>query len=158
MNAWSLGRYYLSVPGNWLQLTLHNTWGILNVLDIIWLRPMPGGLLDAAHPFCTGVNPATGQPIWPTNVIFRTPPRRTWRADQRPPEDDDTLVQKVGEHLARQVRFAAARAEHPTGQPAPMPPGCAGWSPFAPACATNPRSAPSQRRTLRSSTPLAPIR
>lgn len=123
MNAWSLGRYYLSVPGNWLQLTLHNTWGILNVLDIIWLRPMPGGLLDATHPFCTGVNPATGQPIWPANVIFRTPPRRTWRADQRPPEDDDTLVQKVGEHLARQVRFAAASAEHPTGQPAPMPPG-----------------------------------
>jgi hypothetical protein len=36
-------RFYLAVPWNWLLLTAHNTWGILNVVDIIWLRPMPGG-------------------------------------------------------------------------------------------------------------------
>src|SRR5204862_7994856 len=68
-------RYYALVPKNWLQLTLHNSWGILNVLDIIWLRPMRGGLIDESHPFCTGTDPATGKSIWHGNVIFRTPRR-----------------------------------------------------------------------------------
>ena len=42
---WRRLLYYLMVPKTWLQLTLHNSWGILNVLDIIWLRPMPGGMI-----------------------------------------------------------------------------------------------------------------
>ena len=46
MRTAALLRYYVNVPRIWLQLTLHNTWGILNVLDIIWLRPMPGGMID----------------------------------------------------------------------------------------------------------------
>ena len=42
LKAWRRLKYYLLIPKNWLQLTAHNSWGILNVLDIIWLRPMPG--------------------------------------------------------------------------------------------------------------------
>ena len=123
MTPWSRLRYYASVPKNWLQLTAHNTWGILNVLDIIWLRPMQSGLIDESHPFCTGLDPATGRTIWNSNVLFRTPPRESWPDGHREPDPDDVIVEKTGDHLRRQVCFAAASAEHPKGQPAPMPPG-----------------------------------
>jgi hypothetical protein len=123
MKTWSLLRYYGSVPRNWLQLTVHNTWGILNVLDIIWLRPMPGGLIDQSHPFCTGLDPATGKPIWNSNMIFRTPRRVEWPRDHREPDSDQEIINKTGEHLCRQVQMAAADAQHPTGRASPMPPG-----------------------------------
>ena len=123
MTIWSQLRYYALVPKNWLQLTAHNSWGILNVLDIIWLRPMRGGLIDEAHPFCTGLDPATRKPIWNSNVLFRTAPRAAWPAGHRAPEPDDVIVEKTGDHLRKQVCFAAASAGHPTGQAAPMPPG-----------------------------------
>ena len=123
MITWNRLRYYALVPKNWLQLTAHNTWGILNVLDIIWLRPMPGGLINESHPFCTGMDPSTGRTIWNSNVLFRTPPRASWPPDQRAPEPDDVIVEKTGEHLCQQVRLAAATADHPTGRATPMPPG-----------------------------------
>ncbi len=123
MKTTRLIQYYLNVPRVWLQLTLHNTWGILNVLDIIWLRPMPGGMIEEAHPFCTGLDPATGRTIWNSNVLFRTPPRAAWAGGHRAPDADEELIDKVGEHLCQQVRMAAASPEHPTGRPAPMPPG-----------------------------------
>jgi hypothetical protein len=75
----SNARYFLRVPRIWLQLTAHNTWGILNVLDIIWLRPMPGGMIDEQHPFCTGLDPATGKTIWKSNV---TPTMRSSRRSE----------------------------------------------------------------------------
>jgi len=123
MTAWSRLRYYALVPKNWLQLTVHNTWGILNVLDIIWLRPMRGGLIDETHPFCTGLDPATGRTIWKANVLFRTPPRASWPAGHREPDPDHVIVEKTGEHLRKQVCLAAGSARYPTGRPAPMPPG-----------------------------------
>src|SRR5437762_9106865 len=101
---WRRLAYYLMVPRNWLQLTLHNTWGILNVLDIIWLRPMPGGIIDQSHPFCTGIDPATGRTIWNSNVIFRTKPRAAGGARTLVPDPDDEIVNKTGEHLCKQVR------------------------------------------------------
>ena len=123
MTSWSRLRYYALVPKNWLQLTAHNSWGILNVLDIIWLRPMPGGLIDEAHPFCTGINPSTGRSIWHDNLLFRTPPRPHWPEGQRPPDPDDEIISKVGDHLCKQVRMAAASDGHPAGHASPMPPG-----------------------------------
>ena len=123
MNTWSAIKYYASVPRNWAQLTLHNSWGILNVLDIIWLRPMQSGLLDEHHPFCTGLNTSTGQPIWNENVIFRTPPREHWPEGHRAPDDDAEILRKTGEHMSRLVATAASSVEHPRGQASPMPPG-----------------------------------
>src|SRR4026209_812449 len=84
-------KYYLKVPKTWLQLTAHNTWGILNVLDIIWLRPMPGGLIDEAHPFCTGLDPATGKTIWNSKLLFRTPRREKWSGPLAPEADEDII-------------------------------------------------------------------
>jgi hypothetical protein len=114
--------YYASVPKNWLLLTVHNTWGILNVLDIIWLRPMPGGLIDETHPFCTGINPLTGRTIWNSNIVFRTEPRADWPAGHEP-DTDEVIVEKTGDHLRRQVCQAAGSPNFPTGRPSAMPPG-----------------------------------
>jgi len=116
-------KYYLMVPKTWLQLTAHNTWGILNVLDIIWLRPMRGGLINEDHPFCTGIDPATGEEIWNSNLIFASPRREPWRQGSIAPDPDHEIIEKLGRHLCKQVRMAAATAEFPTGRPSPMPPG-----------------------------------
>ncbi len=122
MSAVSIAKYYLQVPRIWLQLTAHNTWGILNVLDIIWLRPMPGGMIDEHHPFCTGIDPATGQTIWNSNLIFCTPPLDPWPGST-PPDADDEIIEKVGQHMRKQVAMAAASEKFPTGRPSAMPPG-----------------------------------
>jgi hypothetical protein len=122
VKAWSHIRYYLGVPILWFRLTLHNTWGILNVLDLIWLRPMPGGLIDTSHPFCTGLDPASGEPIWNANVLYRSPHRRSWSGPLAP-DPDDVIVRKVGDHLRKQVRMAAASPAQRTGRPSAMPPG-----------------------------------
>jgi len=83
---------------------------------------MPGGLIDQSHPFCTGINPSTGKPVWLSNVLFRSPPRRSW-AKTSVPDADEGIVLKVGNHLRRQVQQVAATAEHPRGAPSRMPPG-----------------------------------
>lgn len=114
--------YYLQVPRIWLQLAAHNTWGILNVLDIIWLRPMPGGMIDEQHPFCTGIDSATGKTIWSSNVLFRSPRLEPWLGTT-PPDADEEIVEKVGHHMRKQVLMAAATAKFPAGRPGPMPPG-----------------------------------
>jgi hypothetical protein len=115
-------RYYLTVPRNWLQLTLHNSWGIINVVDIIWLRPMPGGLIDEHHPFCTGLDPATGSTIWRSNILFRTPCREQWEGEQAP-EPDEVIIERTGRYLCQQVQQAAASPGHPHGHASRMPPG-----------------------------------
>jgi len=115
-------KYYFLVAKNWTELTCHNTWGILNVLDIIWLRPMPGGLIDSRHPFCTGINPATGKQIWWSNLLFRTPRREPWLG-AIVPEPDQAILEKVGRYLRQQILLAASAPNHPNGRPARMPPG-----------------------------------
>ena len=114
--------YYCLVAKNWSQLSLHNSWGILNVLDIIWLRPMPGGLIDEQHPFCTGIDPITSKPIWWPNLLFRTPRRDPWDGPIVP-DSDQAIIEKVGDYLRKQVLHAASSPRHPKGRPARMPPG-----------------------------------
>lgn len=114
--------YYCRVAWNWTHLTVHNTWGILNVLDIIWLRPMRGGLITETHPFCTGVDPATSKPMWWANLLYCTPRREHWTGAD-PPEPDQAIIERVGDYLRRQVLLAASTPEHPLGRPARMPPG-----------------------------------
>jgi thioredoxin reductase len=115
--------YYARIPITWTALTVHNTWGILNVLDIIWLRPMRGGLIDEQHPFCTGIDPATGDHIWHRNVVFASPRREHWPNPALAPDPDDEILRKVGDHLRKQVLMGAQTSTHPGGHAAPMPPG-----------------------------------
>lgn len=118
-----LAAYYARIPVTWTALTLHNTWGILNVLDIIWLRPMRGGLIDEQHPFCTGTDPATGGPVWHGNLVFASPRREHWPNAALAPDMDEEILRKVGDHLRKQVLMAAQSVGHPSGHAAPMPPG-----------------------------------
>jgi hypothetical protein len=95
--------------------TVHNGWGILNVWDLILLRPLAGGLLALDHPFCSGLEPKSGEPIWVRNVVYRTPPR----PGSFP---DDEVIGRVGAYLAGMVRQVAARPGLPKGAPVRMPP------------------------------------
>lgn len=83
---------------------------------------MPGGLIAEDHPFCTGLDPATGKTIWNSNLLFRSPRREPWTGHPAP-DPDDEIIDKVGHHLCKQVLMAAASKEFPTGRPSPMPPG-----------------------------------
>jgi hypothetical protein len=123
LNVSRLLLYYLRVPITWTALTLHNSWGILNVLDIIWLRPMRGGLIGEQHPFCTGIDSTSGEPIWHRNVVFKTPRREHWPNTALAPDSDEEIIHKVGDHLRKQVLMAAQNEKYPTGRAAPMPPG-----------------------------------
>jgi hypothetical protein len=92
------------IATTWARQAAHNLWGIINVLDITRWRPLPPGLLAADHPFVTGIDPVSHEPIWPRNIVFATPPRAG-------DDDDDVIISRVGEHLAgmvaRSVRGAA---------------------------------------------------
>jgi hypothetical protein len=101
----------------WGTQTVHNLWGIVNVLDITRWRPLPEGLLSAEHPLVTGLAPHDGRPIWPQNIVFATP-RRPGVAD----EPDDAIVTRVGRHLARMVMLAVPDGKWPAGKPSRMPP------------------------------------
>jgi len=115
--------YYGSIPFTWARQFVSNANGILHVLDITRFRPMPCGLIGPDHPWVTGLNPATGKPIWPENILFRsarTPGAGAEGADDRA---DDGIVHKVGRFLAAMPGRSAAVPEIPWGPRRRMPHG-----------------------------------
>src|SRR5262245_66519984 len=64
--------YWLGLPFRWAWQVGHNGLGIARVLDITRFRPMPAGLITPDHPWATGINPATGRPVWHENVLYRS--------------------------------------------------------------------------------------
>jgi hypothetical protein len=111
-------KYWLGLPLRLIHQAVHNGHGIVRVLDIIQLRPLPAGLVGLKHPWVTGLNPATGEPIWHENVIYRT----TRPSDRRLP-DDDVVVSATGKFLAERVRQSAVTPELPVGPKRRMPHG-----------------------------------
>jgi hypothetical protein len=111
--------YWLGFPFRWLYQMGHNGRGIIRVLDITWLRPLPHGLVPPDHPWVTGMNPDTGRYVWHDNVIFRSP--------RGPDEDnlpmDDFLVTKTGQFLAHRVSLSTGPREIPMGPRRRMPHG-----------------------------------
>jgi hypothetical protein len=110
-------RYYLAIPPTWMGQFFHNSLGILRVLDITRWRPLPAGLVGPDHPWATGLDPATGRPIWNDNVLFRSP-----RPDEVLHEDDD-VVERTGQFLAGLCAQSAEVPEIPWGPERPMPHG-----------------------------------
>jgi hypothetical protein len=102
----------------WTRLTVHNTWGIINVFNIVWIRPMSGGLLKADHPMVTGVNPENGEFIWKQNIIFQS--IRNAKYDVGP--TDIEIVCDVGNYMRKMVEVSSASEEYPKGKANRMPP------------------------------------
>jgi hypothetical protein len=111
--------YWLGLPLRWLYQMAHNGHGIVRVLDIIKLRPLPAGLVSTDHPWVTGLNPETGETIWQDNVIYRSP--RT--EDDQKLADDDVVLEATGKFLAERVRQSAVTPELPVGPKRRMPHG-----------------------------------
>lgn len=115
--AASTAAYWLGLPARWAYQAAHNGHGILRVLDITRLRPMPAGLVALDHPWVTGLNPATGRTIWADNVLYRSP-----RAHPGLPADDRVL-DATGRFLAARVARSAVTPEIPVGPRRRMPHG-----------------------------------
>lgn len=109
--------YFFRIPGIWGRQLLHNTHGILRVLDLTRFRPLPAGLIAPGHPWATGLNPASGEPIWYENVLYCSS-RRDADADLPP---DEMVVGKVGEFLAKMAALSAVVPEIPWGARRRMP-------------------------------------
>jgi hypothetical protein len=110
--------YYLAIPAVWVRQFLHNLHGIVHVLDITRFRPMPAGLIPPDHPWATGLDPATGKPVWHHNVLFRSP-----RAEGTDLPADGFVVERVGEFLAQLTALSAVVPEIPWGLRRRMPHG-----------------------------------
>lgn len=108
--------YWAGLPLRWGYQALHNSHGILRVCDIVCLRPLPAGLVGPDHPWVTGRNPATGRPIWPENVVYRTPPSAGLASDA-------VVLTATGKFLAERVRQSAVVPELPCGPKRRMPHG-----------------------------------
>lgn len=100
----------------WVAHYLSNTWGILNVFDLVWLRPMPGGLVESSHPFSTGLSPETGEPIWRSNRLFATEPTSSEF------ESDELILGKTIDYVRTMFAQSTATRAAPKGRTAPMPP------------------------------------
>lgn len=108
--------YWLKLPLNWGCQVFRNGHDILRVFDILKLRPLPPGLIDVEHPWVTGISPQTGEPIWFSNVIYRSP------ANEHPgTASDETVLLANGRFLAQRVRQSAVMPEIPEGVQRRMP-------------------------------------
>jgi hypothetical protein len=115
-NKLELFWYYVKILPTWTMLTIHNTWGIINVFFIVWLRPMKGGMVDENHPLATGINPETNDYIWPENIIFKSPRKNEY------PESDRDIVISAGKYMLGMIRKSASSEQYPNGQLDKMPP------------------------------------
>src|SRR5262245_58581310 len=111
--------YWMGLPLRWAWQAAHNGLGILRVLDITWLRPLPPGLISRDHPWATGLNPDTGRPVWHQNVLYRS---------ARDPSDenlatDDEVVTKTCRFMAEKAALSAVVPELPQGPGRRMPHG-----------------------------------
>lgn len=100
---------------------LHNTGGAFHVMRLLSIHKMPAGLLAADHPWVTGLLPASDEPVWPRNLVFRTPLGTHWAQADYVPEPDEAIVGKVGRFLAAMVRKSVATPEIPHGPQRRMP-------------------------------------
>lgn len=102
----------------WTCLSVHNTWGIINVFIIVWVRPMAGGLLKQDHPMVTGINPDTGDFIWKQNIIFQS--IRSAEFENGP--SDEEIVCDVGNYMRKMVEVSSSSEQFPKGKADRMPP------------------------------------
>ncbi|WP_417335735.1 hypothetical protein [Halobacteriovorax marinus] len=108
--------YCLMAVPNWIGHNLHNTYGILKVFYIMWLRPLRGGLITNEHPYVTGKSPVDGELIWEKNIVYSSKRKREFS------ESDSLIVKRVMKFLSRMVENSSATINHPNGKKNRMPP------------------------------------
>lgn len=111
-----LGRW-AGLPAAWLCQVLRNAQDILRVMDLVYFRPLPAGLVGLDHPWVTGREPQSQRWIWEQNVIFKTP--RCPNLDRA--HSDAAILRATGRFLANRVRQSAVVPEIPLGPRRRMP-------------------------------------
>jgi hypothetical protein len=114
MNSRQL-RHVARAPINWIGHTLSNTWGVANVFDMVWLRPMQGGLLDSTHPFVAADQDEEAH--WRANLVFASP-----SAQSPSGSEDEKIVAVVMAYMRNIAASSAAQPGYPAGRPSRMPP------------------------------------
>lgn len=97
---------------------LHNWPGAFQVFRLLTIHKMPAGLLNEDHPWVSGLEPETGQLIWPQNIAFRTPVAGNFGIA---PDPDEVIAEKVGRFLAAMVRKSVVTPEIAHGPQRRMP-------------------------------------
>ena len=109
--------YWGGLPYRWLRGAMRNNRDIIRVLNLTRFNTLPAGLVSLDHPWVTGIEPETGQPIWPMNIVFQTP-----RAgDLQETISDAEILSATGHFLANRVRQSAITPEIPQGPRRRMP-------------------------------------
>lgn len=108
---------WLGLPYRWLRGVLRNQHDVWRVIDLTQFKTVPTGLVDAEHPWVTGINPDTNAVIWPENVIYRSP-----RGEHlNHAISDDAILMAVGRFLAHRVKQSSTSRELPQGVKRRMP-------------------------------------
>ncbi len=106
---------------HWVHSNVHNSYITFRVLDYIYWHRLGSGILSPDHPWATGAQPEDGTPIWPHNILYASPRRKTtWKGPE--PEPDDVIVTKIGAFMAAMVqRSTVAEPGIPQGPKRRMP-------------------------------------
>lgn len=91
------------------------------MLRLLSVNKMTAGMLPAEHPWLTGQDPTDHLPVWPRNVMFRTPVGTQWARPDYQPDTDDAIVTKAGKFLAAMVKKSVSTPEIPHGPTRCMP-------------------------------------
>jgi len=107
----------MGLPLRWGRQILRNWHDVVRVLDLIQFRPMPAGLVSLRHPWVTGIDPESGESIWPKNVVFSSP--RAEGLSGAP--GDEAILTATGRFMAHRVWQSAVLPEIPQGPKRRMP-------------------------------------
>jgi len=117
IRLWDRVDYWAGMPVRLLGQAFRNSHDILRVVDLLKFHPLGAGLIPLDHPWVTGINPETGNFIWPENVIYRSP--RLAESVEYPSDIDISV--SVGKFMASRVRKSAMTPELPIGPKRRMP-------------------------------------
>jgi hypothetical protein len=113
-------RYPARWAANWVRSNLHSGYGSMRVALFMASPRLGPGRLELDHPWCTGIAPDSGEPIWPRNIIYASPVKPEWNGP--PPDADEVIVGRIGRFLTAMVqRSAVADPEIPQGPRRRMP-------------------------------------
>lgn len=103
---------------HWVYSNAHNLYNSYFVVRFIFMRRIRGGMLPRDHPWLTGAATDDGGPVWPRNLLFVSPRRRSFLVQ---PDSDEAIVARVGLFLAAMVARSNAAPEIPQGARRRMP-------------------------------------